>query len=317
MITLTRTQGPGSTKDTISWAPITGLLGYKFTVDGKISHTWDNTRTTLVVSRGAERILVEAFGTKDSGVWPPVTPPPTLLFNGDFDTGNFSRWKNHEMLAQAAVVTVPERGFVMRAQTSGSVSMVNVGQNFEDYQLPWEVIPAKVWHRVDILLPSGNLSGYPGTFVRSTPGSGWDMFWELHDRTDAASGYGPSTPGSYGSTMLTVQGQATDLRWQIRMAGHTLPQPVNTFFSHSAPVQRDRWYRHDIYIDHHHLTGNAEWWIDGVKVWTGTSIPTAFLCADGLSGERLQCGIYRGAFSGTTTVYLDNIRVANTRADLG
>ena len=75
MIALTRTENPGTTKDTISWAPITGLLGYKFTVDGKISHTWDPTRTTLTVSRSAERVLVEAFGTKNSGVWPSVTPP--------------------------------------------------------------------------------------------------------------------------------------------------------------------------------------------------------------------------------------------------
>lgn len=416
MIALSKVAETSSTI-TLGWTAVPNVIGYRFTVDGKISHTFDPTRTTVKVSKEADRVLVEALGVQDSGVWPATEPPPPaaytvtqnvvgsggavsgtfgwvavpsdvagtakveflvdgtvkatdtsspyqhsldtttvangvrtwtvratasdgrvatddeqvtvnnttspppppplpsgVLFDGRFDTGDFSRWPNHEMLSAATVVDTPH-GKVMRAQTNGSVSMVNVGQNFEDYQLPWEIIPADVWHRFGILIPSGNNPDYPGTFVRSTPGSGWDVLWELHDRTDGASGYVQGqTPGSYGSTMVSVQGTATDLRWQVRMAGNTLPNPVNTFFALPETVQRDRWYIHDVRVKHGQTsaTGFAEWWVDGVKRWE-QACPTAFVGADGKSGERLQAGIYRGVFSGTTTVYLDGVVVSSAR----
>ena len=306
----------GQAKATDISSPFTHSLDTKTLVNG--AHTWavKATASDGRVATDTEQVTVNNETTPP----PPPPPPPNgdVLFNGGFDTGNFSRWPNHEMLSAAAVVDTP-KGKVMRAQTSGSVSMVNIGQNFNDYQHPWEIIPSDVWHGFDLLLPSGNNSSYPGQFVRSTPGAGWDVIWELHDRTDGASGYVQGqTPGSYGSSMLSVQGTATDLRWQIRMAGNTLPNPVNTFFTLGEAVQRDRWYRHEIRVKHGQTAqtgGFSEWWVDGVKKWEA-ACPTAFVCADGKSGERLQYGIYRGAFSGTTSVYCSSLKVGPSRASV-
>ena len=84
-------------------------------------------------------------------------------------------------------------------------------------------------------------------------------------------------------------------------------------------IQPNRWYKHRIRIKHGHTTGTGlfEWWVDGTKV-AGAATPTAYLCDDGKSGERLQVGLYRGeSFSGPGTVYLKGMKVGTTKAAVG
>ena len=78
MITL-RKVSETATTITLGWDRVPGAVGYRFTVDGKVSHTFDPTRTTVKVSKGADHTLVEALGVLDSGVWPQPEPPPTGL----------------------------------------------------------------------------------------------------------------------------------------------------------------------------------------------------------------------------------------------
>ena len=96
MIALTRT--PGQTKDTVSWAPVADATGFRFTVDGKVSHTWDGSRTSVAVAKAAVNIKVEALGVLDTGVLPnpvppdPIFPPQWSDFSDDFDPSPSSRW---------------------------------------------------------------------------------------------------------------------------------------------------------------------------------------------------------------------------------
>jgi hypothetical protein len=66
-----------ATTRTLAWSPVAGAKGYRFTVDGKVSHTWNGSRTTVRVAKTATAVLVEALDVADSGSWPPpVQPPP-------------------------------------------------------------------------------------------------------------------------------------------------------------------------------------------------------------------------------------------------
>ena len=65
-----------ATAVTLGWDPVASAAGFRFTVDGKISHTWDGTRTTVRVSKDADRVIVEALGVVDTGTWPNEQPAP-------------------------------------------------------------------------------------------------------------------------------------------------------------------------------------------------------------------------------------------------
>jgi hypothetical protein len=58
----------------------------------------------------------------------------SVLFNGGIAAGTLSGW-NHDFSGGSTIVSTPF-GNMMRSQTSASVSMVNVGQDFAAYQLP-------------------------------------------------------------------------------------------------------------------------------------------------------------------------------------
>lgn len=259
---------------------------------------------------------MDALG-KIGGQTPPPPPPADgqVLFDYALNQPLPGPW-NMEFGNGCTIVDTPA-GKALRSRTSGSTAMVNIGQSFEAYQLPWEVIPADVWHLFEILIPSGQNASYPGAFVPSTPGSGWDAVWELHNRTDGASGYVQGqTRGDYLSTMMLVKHEGSgQVRFQMRPAGGTLANPVLTFFQLDELIQRDRWYHHALRLKHGKDTGSGyfEWWVDGAKRHE-RAIPTAYLCNDGKSGERLQAGIYRGGFSGETTLYHRAATVRSSRA---
>lgn len=119
MIPLTRTAG--QTKDTISWPQQTGAAGFKFTVDGKVSHTWDGSRTAVTVAKTAVNILVEALGVTDFGRLPaPVQQP---FWREDFTTRPASWWR-YEYNGQA--VTWPHTAFSLQPNGEGGTCL-NIG----------------------------------------------------------------------------------------------------------------------------------------------------------------------------------------------
>jgi hypothetical protein len=286
------------------------------------SHTWA-VRATASDGRVATASTVVNINNETAPPPPPPPPPPPdgdVFFDGRFDTGNFSRWPALDMLSQGTVVDTP-MGKTFRVKTTDSgVSMLNMGGDLQTgYMLPWELAPTDVWHGFTFLVPSGNHPSYPGAFRLSVAGE-WDMVWELHNRTDAASGYNNpnqpgGTPGSYASTCMDIHDDNGTLYWRLRVSGNTLNNPINTYKVFPTPIQKDKVYKFQIRIKHGHTTATAftEWWIDDVKVWESNA-PNTYLCADGKTGERLQYGLYRGhASRGETNLYAGGLKVAATR----
>lgn len=72
VLPLTRT--PGTARDVVSWARVPDAVGFRFTVLGKLSHTWDGASTSVKVAKG-QPIIVEALLLGPVGDDPPVTPP--------------------------------------------------------------------------------------------------------------------------------------------------------------------------------------------------------------------------------------------------
>lgn len=251
-------------------------------------------------------------------------PPPSgdLLFDGRFDTGNFSRWPSTVMVDQGTVVDTPH-GKMFRAKTDGGVSMLDMGGagRFDPplaYWLPWEMIPADVVHTFSILVPDGTDPRFPGRFITS-PGSEWDMVWELHNRTDDAMGYPmDEVPGrGYTSTGLDIHDEPDgSIRFRLRVCGNTMSNPVETYHKVEPAIVRNRLYRFDVRIKHGQTAtdGLAELSVDGAKVFS-KACPTAYVGRDGKSGERLQYGIYRGHNSRVpgTTLYLGGLTVGGSR----
>lgn len=76
MINLTKISET-NTSITLGWTPVVGAIGYKYTVDGKVSHTWNGATSSVKVSKSAQKVRVEALGVEDFGDYPaPVIDPP-------------------------------------------------------------------------------------------------------------------------------------------------------------------------------------------------------------------------------------------------
>lgn len=75
MAGLPLTRVPGTVKDTVSWERVPGAIGYRFTVRGKLSHTWDGARTSVKVEKD-QPIIVESLLVGVMGQDPSATPPP-------------------------------------------------------------------------------------------------------------------------------------------------------------------------------------------------------------------------------------------------
>lgn len=63
----------------LGWDPVPGAIGFKFVhPSGRVSHTWDGTRTQVRFSKADGTYTVTPLMAGDTGYleWPPVAPPP-------------------------------------------------------------------------------------------------------------------------------------------------------------------------------------------------------------------------------------------------
>lgn len=58
-----------ATTRTLGWAKVEGSVGFKFTVDGKVSHTWDGNRTSVRVAKTAKNVTVQSLSNGPKGGW--------------------------------------------------------------------------------------------------------------------------------------------------------------------------------------------------------------------------------------------------------
>jgi len=187
------------------------------------------------------------------------------------------------------------------SSTSGDVSFVE--QNTYD-GLSWQK-QGDVWHRFQVLLPSGSNPAFPGSF---TVNPGWDMFLEWHSPSCA--------PGSGSSTFVGVY-RSNHL--MLRVAGGDSTSQPEAWVENPAPLLYNHWYDILLRINYsdNPTVGYYEWWVDGQQIASGHT-PTAYRCADGLiHGNRLSAGHYRRTVTYPDTIYLDGVTVGATRSSVG
>jgi hypothetical protein len=243
---------------------------------------------------------------------------------GDFETGDLSQWgylgdaglSRSPQGAQVVSSPVPSgSNHALKAYTEPGASAAYVEQ--DSFQHPWEVIGADTWHRMRILLPSGNTPAYPGKFTVNPPG-GWNSFMEWHNRTDAATGW-PNVPGSYLSPYIGMHNNANGTAsFVFRAAGGTPQNPVLKEFYSPAPYQPDRWYDMLVHfvVSDDPAVGYYEWYVDGQLVVAGHG-PTGYRLSNGSSGALFEVGHYRGLTTTADTVYIAGVVAGPTRSSVG
>jgi hypothetical protein len=239
------------------------------------------------------------------------------FFRGDFETGDLSQWPE---LFDAQLGRDPPGVRVVRAPTfhsqyaakivtlnSPDSSVSGDGSFVEQsgYDLPW-VKEGSVWHRFQVLLPSGKARRYPGRF-RINPG--WNMFMEWHN--PPCSGCSGNYPSSYVGVSRTPH-------LALRIAGGLAASPTSTLVRDRRRLRYDHWYDmlvRFVYSDSS-TDGWYEWWVDRKLVASGHT-PTLYRLPDGSTrGNRFAVGHYRRTVGYRDTVYIDGVVVGPDRSSL-
>lgn len=239
------------------------------------------------------------------------------FFRGDFETGDLSQWPE---LFDAQLQRDPPGVQVVRAprfhrRYAAKVVTLNSPDSSRDgdgsfveqpgYDVPWTK-EGSVWHRLQVLLPSGKVRRYPGRF-RINPG--WDMFMEWHN--PPCSTCQGSYPSSYVGVLRTPH-------LVLQVAGGQAGNATVKLIRDPRRIRYDHWY--DIFIRFAYSDspgdGWYEWWVDGKLVASGHT-PTLYRLPDGLiHGNRFSVGHYRRTVEYRDTIYIDGVLVGPTRSSL-
>jgi len=192
------------------------------------------------------------------------------------------------------------------SSVSGDASFVEE----KSYDLSWEK-EGDVWHRFQLLLPSGSSSAYPGKFTPN-PSSGWNMFMEWHNP------YCSTCTGNYSSSYVGIDWWNNAPHLLLRVAGGNALSPAVTDRFDTASLLYDHWYDilvRFVYSDAPEV-GWYEFWVDGKLIASGHA-PTIYRLPDGLiHGNRLSVGHYRKTQTWVDTNYVDGIKVGSTRSSV-
>ena len=346
---LTKTAETASTI-TLSWEQVPDAVGYRFIVDGKTSHTWDPTRTSVKVSKGAERVSVEALGALDIGVYPPTTTPPEpptgAYFRSDFSSGTLAGWGSmhdaHQSGTDAdpACSPAPPAGIkgievvnqVAKANAvkwktdSSTTGNGSVLWEPGDYSNAWYQQGADTWHRWRVLFPDGTAADHPGKFVVS-PLGGWDTIRSWHANNGVLPraystflGVHPEWgyAGSPGPLWFRPCG-GVDQDTLIYQNYYQTDGAPNTE-ANRIPIRFNHWYEIVIHIKFGTTatTGLAEWWVDGIQQ-PGGACPTIVgnpgATTPGVAGSL---GLYRGPAGADMTSSIWTTSLSGpTRASVG
>jgi hypothetical protein len=102
---ITKVSEDSKTK-TLAWDEVPDAAGFKFDVDGKISHTWQGDRTTVRVDKNAKKVIVDALGVLDTGEYPGVvTPPPPPPVSSGMPDRSLEAWLAQSQIEALQAVT--------------------------------------------------------------------------------------------------------------------------------------------------------------------------------------------------------------------
>jgi hypothetical protein len=307
---LTRTAG--ETKDTIGWEPVPGAVAFKFTVDGKISHTWDPTRTTLAVSKGSERVLVEALAAKDTGVWPNATPPsgePSgqgAFFVEKFQSQPASFWRYQ---AGSSAVQWPNAAFTLVDNGTGGKALriggsgpggAGVFGSMWTYNSAWGSKGVELWLRTRVRFDQA-----------------FNGFWLEHHEN-----FNSYTNNSIYSCALAFNLDG-DRRLQAQTTGgpiepHLGGKPRGSQTKDTQAIEAGRWYElvEHMLLSERHDTGLHESWVDGRR-WFRHQRGT--LLTNGTAVDSLAFGLYAYPWQSTPAMSaeFDYLVMGPTQASIG
>lgn len=252
---------------------------------------------------------------------PPPPPPGTVLFNGDFETGDFSQWplcQTHTyngacsgMPAGDYALTAEHPGF--QGDTAGRFEVHDGDAPFCCGERAQLVAPANetegkdLWYSWDVKVDS--------TFPTS---SSWQVLMQWHSDVD-------------GSPPLNFLAEGSNLVLETRPRPNSPYTGITNVWT--TPLDKGNWHAYQVHVkwSSNTTTGFVELWKDGVRQ-TFTATPpdnSNGVCAGtqtchisniypGDSGNRPMVTYYRdGGINGTGVVHHDGFRVATTQAGLG
>jgi len=251
-----------------------------------------------------------------------TTPPPpsgTVLFRGDYETGNFAQWAEPQSACTGGGYSVSNVGNSCDSILSAPVHQ---GSRAAQFQISPHTSAAATAERAEVYASVAQTGGYEGQewyYAWSTlfPAAGnplgfwpsaanWNVFTDWHN------------PGGCNSNIqlgINATGALPYLYFEDdNFASGNCSSPSSMLYTNLGNLQYDRWYDFVVHVkwSRSASVGFVELWLDGVKVVPLTYRQTMADVA-GASVYWKQ-GFYRSAFGGLNTAYHDGARRGDTLA---
>jgi hypothetical protein len=253
-------------------------------------------RGTAIAALGVALALVASLGGDAHGRGAGV------VWNGDYQTGNFRQWKSLQaMPGGATIVTAPTRGgryaarFVVRPgddpiHSKGERAEARAGQRetggFEGRER---------WYGWSTL--------FPATANLPPSSSSWNIFTQFHE-----------TSNDRCAPNISLQADTSHVppAIKVRVLGGALTgcSPSSAVLVRPAPLQLGRWYDFVLHVKWSSDPARGFWelWVDGVRVTARIHMATLYRG----QGAYLKQGFYRAASPLTTTVYDAGMRAGRS-----
>jgi hypothetical protein len=310
-----RTAPPVATTTTTSTAPAATT-----TAPTTTNTTTTPATTTAPTTTGATTTTVATTATTTTTTT--TTPPPpsgTVLFRGDYETGNFAQWAEPQSACTGGGYSVSNVGNSCDSILSAPVHQ---GSRAAQFQISPHTSAAATAERAEVYASVAQTGGYEGQewyYAWSTlfPAAGnplgfwpsaanWNVFTDWHN------------PGGCNSNIqlgINATGALPYLYFEDdNYASGNCSSPSSMLYTNLGNLQYDRWYDFVVHVkwSRSASVGFVELWLNGVKVVPLTYRQTMADVA-GASVYWKQ-GFYRSAFGGLNTAYHDNARRGDTLA---
>jgi hypothetical protein len=264
------------------------------------------------------RLLPTLLALAIAVAWPVVTADSAVarsgaqhavVWNGDFETGDLSRWPFVEGDVQVVRTPTFKSRFAGRVTTTnapdssvgGDASFLQTGS----FDLPWEMNGSDSWYRMQVYLPRGQ-------FTPAGSSSGWDMFMEWHNDPGCASSPCKEYSPYFG---IAQDGRHLVLRW----VGGDSTKPTFTTVVARGLLRYNHWYDVVVHavLSPEPKAGYVVWWVDGVRLFR-RHLATLFRRPDGsVSSTQLKVGHYRSTEPTVDVNYIDGVKVGRTARSIG
>jgi Polysaccharide lyase len=254
---------------------------------------------------------------------PPTTTPPagTVVFNGDFETGNFNQWplcQTHTY--NGACSGMPAGDYALGIEHPG-----HQGNSAARFEVHDGDQPFCCGERAQLVGPGNETEGHEYWYswdVKVDPtfpsSSSWQVLMQWHSTMD-------------GSPPLNFLAEGSNLVLETRPRANEPYTGITNVWT--TPLDKGNWHAYQVHVkwSSNANVGYVELWKDGVRqsftatppensngVCAGTQTCHIRNIYPGDAGNRPMVTYYRDAgINGTGVVHHDNFKVATTQAALG